>query len=295
MKIHRYTIFIRNDQNHPDIQKKTEFIISTMIKCRVPRNSVRICDITDDHEFQEYLDGVRHSVEYPLLFLWGEFFGGHKEVQDGFMTGILTLAVLNNPHRKHQGKPVGLIRQETEIEKAVIMDDYNHIEEKPDIFKESDIIQEYQNSSDEEVLVDLKSDKIFTQFKNERWISASEWLLRFLSGSLFAPLLSRSSSPLQTIPLLDGDVEFNVIRTNWYWKHQERVIRFSKDKFYRFNETELRESFNYEDVSNVYVNGKNIVVNFSQKSYSQFLECEKVNEFIDELKKHCPDLVVNTV
>ncbi|ELP85554.1 hypothetical protein EIN_407430 [Entamoeba invadens IP1] len=285
MHIHRYTIFInKQDQSY---QKKVDTIISSLVKCRVPRCSIRICNISDDEEFQKSLKEITSGVDFPYLFLWGEFFGGYDQVQMGLADGTLMLSVLNNPNKLHAGKKVGLIRPKSDLEKATIVDDYIHKEEHADIFTEGEIITEYENHSDEEKLVEMKGIKAGINLKQSSWISATEWLLRVLTGGLFSPLMAKPVVP-QTVTKEEGDLDFDVVRTNWFWKHQPRTIRLSSKKFYRLNAGIFREEFLYENVLQVVVDGKNIVINFSKVSYSQFLFCDQVEEFLEELQKRCP-------
>ncbi|EKE38588.1 hypothetical protein ENUP19_0317G0062 [Entamoeba nuttalli] len=294
MQIHRYTIFINGKKANKSTQDKVDFIIESLIKCRVPRCSIKICNVSDNKEFEEMLESTVNGKPYPLLYLWGEFFGTYEDVQTGILDGSLALSVLNDPSRIHQGKKIGLIRPKSELENAKIYEDYIHHETKQDIFKDGDIINEYQNDSDEEKMVELKGFNKQVQINNESWISGTEWLLRVLSGMLFVPLIQRVFETKE-IKKLEGDIEFNVIRTNWYWKHQKRIIRFSKDKFYRFNGDTFREEFNYDDISDVFVNGKNIVINFNKNSYSQFIECDKCDEFLSVLEDHCHCLTIKKV
>ena len=111
---------------------------------------------------------------------------------------------------------------------------------------------------------------------------------------LFIPLIKRVFET-KTIEKLEDDVEFKVIRTNWCWKHQERIIRFSKEKFYRFNDDICREEFEYENVKDVFVKDHSIVIHFKSNISSQFIECEKVDEFIKELSNRCNSIEIITI
>ena len=156
MKIHRYTIFINHNTSTKETQKKVNFIISSVVKCRVPRQSVKICDIGNNEEFREMIEETVNGMPYPLLYLWGEYYGTYEDVQNGMKDGSLQLSVLNDPNKLHRGERYGLIKPKSDLENAVMYEDYTRIIKKKDIFKEDDIINEYVNSNLEEILVDLK-------------------------------------------------------------------------------------------------------------------------------------------
>ena len=299
MKIHRYTIFINHKTTTQEIQKKVNFIITSLVRCRVPRQSVKICDVGNNEELKEMIEETVNGMPYPLVYLWGEFYGTYEDVQNGMKDGTLQLSVLNDPNKIHQGKRYGLIKPKTNLENAAIYEDYTRIVKKKDIFKEKDIINEYINSNLEDVLVDLKGvdENKKIEIEESSYISASEWILRVISGLLFIPLIKKvfTNSNETTIEKLEDDVEFKVIRTNWCWKHQERIIRFSKEKFYRFNGEIVREEFCYCDVKEVLVDEKSIVINFKENSSSQFIECDDVDGFIKELSSRCVNLLITHV
>lgn len=295
MKIHRYTIFINQKIATKETQEKVTYIINSLVKCRVPRQSVKICDVSSNDELREMIEETVNGMPYPLLYLWGEYYGVYEDVQNGMRDGSLQITVLNDPNKKHQGQRYGLVKPKSDLENAAIYEDYTHIEKKKDIFKEGDIINEYINTEIGEILVDLKGgeDK-HLEIEESSYISASEWLLRIVSGMLFIPFIKRVFES-KTVEKMEGDVEFKVIRTNWYWKHQERIIRFSKDKFYRFNGETFREEFAYDNVKEVLVDGNSIVINFINESNAQFIECEEIDAFVKTLQDHCPSIEIKHI
>ena len=296
MKIHRYTIFINQETATKQTQETVNYIIKSLVSCRVPRQSVKICDVSKNAELKEMIEETVNGMPYPLLYLWGEYYGIYEDVQRGMNDGTLQLSVLNDPNKKHQGERYGLIKPKSDLENAAIYEDYTNIPKKKDIFKEKDIIDEYTNSDLAEVLVELKgvSENREIQIEESSFISASEWILRFISGMLFIPLIKRVFVS-KTVEKEEGDIEFKVIRTNWCWKHQERIIRFSKEKFYRFNGETFREEFSYDDVKEVIVDGNAIVINFTSNSNSQFIECAEIDQFIQTFQSHCPSLEIKHV
>ncbi|GAM28935.1 hypothetical protein SAMD00019534_121110 [Acytostelium subglobosum LB1] len=112
-------------------------------------------------------------------------------------------------------------------------------------------------------------------------INITEWLLFGLVKGLFSyswqvvdPSGGGDNNTATTTPQLNEGVDFEceVIRTNWYSRHQIRRFRFTPNCFLRLADGHVRETFQYQSVLELTrVDNKNIVIKF-EVSESQYIE-----------------------
>lgn len=152
--------------------------------------------------------------------------------------------------------------------------------------KEMIIIEDYDNSQQiqQEQYYELNVPQTDTLNLNDRWLNACEWVLRTLN-----PMKPNSKEEDPTyLQKTEEDIDYYVTRTNWYWRHQIRIIRLSKDCFYRLDEdSKIREKFNYEDVSEIIqTDFDHVVIKFAKNSQPQYLQCKLCSQLISSLISH---------
>jgi len=84
------------------------------------------------------------------------------------------------------------------------------------------------------------------------------------------------------------DVDFVVTRTNWLYRRQVRVFRFSDDCFKRLIPAtgEEKTIFDYKDVLDItIIDSNNIIINFYSGKESQYIQSDQIKEIIDVLTK----------
>jgi len=129
----------------------------------------------------------------------------------------------------------------------------------------------------------------------DQWINAAEWTIKGMSNGVWSTWqYVRKGSDAANQPekkelnyvLQPNDVEIEVIRTNWLWRNQKRVFRFTAKKFMRIipDTKEIKETFEYTDVQELIMRGKNNMVivfrNGIESQYLQSLQCQKIKELI---------------
>jgi len=134
----------------------------------------------------------------------------------------------------------------------------------------------------------------------DQWINAAEWTIRGMSNGVWSAWQYVRKGSTET---LDGsnykkvdtktsntqnpaDIEIEVIRTNWLWRNQKRIFRFTTKKFMRLlpETKEIKETFDYGDIQEIILRGKNNIVimfrNGMEAQYLQSLQCQRIKEII---------------
>jgi len=133
----------------------------------------------------------------------------------------------------------------------------------------------------------------------DQWINAAEWTIRGMSNGVWSAwkYVRKSSSDTLDVSAKKvdtkssytpnpDDVEIEVIRTNWLWRNQKRIFRFSTKKFMRLlpENKEIKEIFDYGDVQEIILRGKNNIVimfrNGIEAQYLQSLQCQRIKDLI---------------
>jgi len=86
----------------------------------------------------------------------------------------------------------------------------------------------------------------------------------------------------------EQDVDFVVTRTNWLYRRQVRIFRFSDDCFKRLlpSTGEEKNIFDYKDVLDITIlDNNNIVINFYSGKESQYIQSDQVKDMIDVIVK----------
>ncbi|KAL7717964.1 Uncharacterized protein QTN25_004664 [Entamoeba marina] len=406
MKVSKYSIIINNTTP----EQETAEMIYALVTCKITRNSICLYDISEDLTMTNYIKSMGYDVNPPLLFLWGNYYGGIEKVQKDLKNGSLRLAVMNNPTKKrkqkkrrnrkshdnssdndhkqpiHTPKPIGdqipsipqvitneLDVKDVEIAKDGMSDDINKdiVEKIEDIVKEDDhvsndnelinkitietcqndvvskqiedkqqtqltddyeqpqqsisikqplpekdklfqdqlklllesyhveieeveekyeviIVEDYENQEEvnkDDDMVELNVPENYSFSFGDRWLNSCEWVFRTLSQS---NIRDKNTKTNEFLPMTKDDVDFYVVRTNWYWRHQLRVIRCGKDCFWRLDTNGyIKEVFHYEDISEIIQSDdQHVVLKFSVNSQPQFLQCSTMKRFIKCLQSH---------
>ncbi|EDR25736.1 hypothetical protein EDI_295090 [Entamoeba dispar SAW760] len=154
--------------------------------------------------------------------------------------------------------------------------------------KEIVIIDDYENQQSvlqEDEMIDLNVPQLEALNFGDRWLNACEWVIRNISQSSPERKKRIDEIVLEKQP---DDIDYYVIRTNWYWRHQIRIMRFGKEHFYRLDETyHVKESFRYEDVKEiVQTDEEHLVIKFLRNSQPQYLQSKLVHQMIVTLVSH---------
>ncbi|ELP87635.1 hypothetical protein EIN_146390 [Entamoeba invadens IP1] len=153
------------------------------------------------------------------------------------------------------------------------------------------IIEDYENQQknekgvlEESEMVELNVPEAYTLTFGDRWLNVFEWVLRgFVDYSKTV-----GEKPNEKLEKRDGDIDFYVMRTNWYGRHQIRIFRLTETKFYRLDEACLvREVFEYENVDEIIcVDDEHVVIKFKKDTTPQYIDCKVMKEFLTTLLSH---------
>jgi hypothetical protein len=121
-------------------------------------------------------------------------------------------------------------------------------------------------------------------------INGVEWMLRMVllnpSGVTQEEKKHNEQKLAEAKTLLD--VDFPVMRTNWYWRHQKRVIRLSPTEMKRIDPDTgiVKETLALCDITNVTLNATHVVLQF-KNHVAEFFECVDAAEFVSVLMSRC--------
>jgi glutaredoxin len=83
-------------------------------------------------------------------------------------------------------------------------------------------------------------------------------------------------------------VEYTVLRTNWYWRQQVRILRLEKDSFSRLlpKSNSTRGQFRYSEIEKLtkYTQNNFFTITFKDKT-EEYYESPKMDEIVDEIAK----------
>lgn len=108
----------------------------------------------------------------------------------------------------------------------------------------------------------------------DQWLNSIEWLLRTAAAPLqaLAPpsvLAARRESIKEVAAKGPLDVDFTVLRTNWYWRHQTRIYRLSTQDIIRINPElmDKRDTMPYASIAKLVCSGeRNLVIIFKAEA-----------------------------
>jgi len=123
--------------------------------------------------------------------------------------------------------------------------------------------------------------------KNEISSSSTSSTTSTTSTSSTPTNLSSNSSQLQK------SIDFQVIRTNWYYRRQIRILRFGATSYFRIDPSnnQVKEEFPYVNIAQVKIQSPtSFVIVFLNNSFSEghspseYYECLQMQELLDLLK-----------
>jgi len=127
-------------------------------------------------------------------------------------------------------------------------------------------------------------------------INGVEWLLRGLVNpfGVFGKETEEQKKVAAQVlasakTLLDSD--FDVLRTNWYWRHQKRTVRITQKEMLRIDPDSnvVKETFLLSDITMITLNSdKHLVIQFKNHP-AEFYECVNAPEFVKVLLTKCPE------
>jgi len=97
--------------------------------------------------------------------------------------------------------------------------------------------------------------------------------------------------------------DFDVVQSNWYWRHQHRKLRFVSDCFVRIHPTlqEVRALHKFEDVSKItLLNATNFIIHYKDQSSPDFIRASEadvkaMSDIIALHPKRDPSFVIETM
>jgi len=110
-----------------------------------------------------------------------------------------------------------------------------------------------------------------------------EWLSYGIVSNIWNPWGAASSTEESPIPQDSADMDFQVVRTNWYGRHQYRRYRFTPSEIYRIHNNAIKATLYYKDIQSLTkVDSKNIIIKLlnCEDQYIQALEHD-VSRIID--------------
>lgn len=113
---------------------------------------------------------------------------------------------------------------------------------------------------------------------------AVDGVLTIISSA--ANRLWSSSAPAPANRPTDNFIEFTVIKTNWFYRDQRRIIRFgSTGEFHRFDPTtrELRESVRYDAITSIAVGPGKLTLGLSNGTMHSFAAPAIVIDYMFQL------------
>lgn len=92
------------------------------------------------------------------------------------------------------------------------------------------------------------------------------------------------------------DRVFIVQQNTWFYRVQERLIRFSGDCFMRVEPTVdgegiVKQTFRYQDVLSIKQNGSSIEISFYSGTAKQCFECKQADQFVEYMLNKCKQVV----
>ena len=213
----------------------------------------------------------------------------NEQEEDSFEESLIKITESNNEENEDINEIIHQEEQKKE-EKEIIpildmeVSDENEIPNENT--KEMVIIEDYECSEqiENEQYFELNVPQLNTLNLNDKWLNACEWVLRTLNPMKPVPV---KEDPTY-LEKKETDIDYYVTRTNWYWRHQIRIIRFSNDCFYRLDEEyRMKEKFEYENVSEIIqTDYEHVIIKFSSNSQDQYLQCKLCHQLIKTLISH---------
>jgi len=76
--------------------------------------------------------------------------------------------------------------------------------------------------------------------------------------------------------------EFHVVRTNWYWKQQKRILRITSEYLYRLDPDtmEKRATHQLKDINKIIVNSNTITFHFQDGATSESYQCDCIDKIL---------------
>ena len=108
----------------------------------------------------------------------------------------------------------------------------------------------------------------------DQWLNGIEWLLRTAATPLqaLAPqsvIAARRESIKEVAAKGPLDIDFTVLRTNWYWRHQTRIYRMSTQDIIRIGPElmDKRDTMPYASIAKLVCSGeRNLVIVFKAEA-----------------------------
>jgi glutaredoxin len=144
----------------------------------------------------------------------------------------------------------------------------------------------------------------------DTWINGAEWVVKGLLGGVWDAsaymIGAKSTEPAPPRPVaedptavtvgmkvpekveVEGVVDFPCIRTNWYWRHQKRVYRFTPKNWYRIDPTLLvKDVFSYQDVKSIIETDQlNMIISFESRKEPQYIRSVHNREIMRFIQDH---------
>ncbi|EGG13890.1 hypothetical protein DFA_11651 [Cavenderia fasciculata] len=207
----------------------------------VHRSLISIYDIADDFEKQGAIKNHSKKIpRYPYIEICGKLWGEGWSVEENKEEVLELIQPLMNLIQDNQ---------DSEVVEAFL--------NNKELSKET--LQQHQQS--EELALGYI----------DSGINITEWLLFGAVKGLWNTAWQSTGDQLET---QDEDVEFEcqVIRTNWYGRHQFRQYRFTPYMIQRLHDGAVKATLFYNDIKEVICTDKKNIIIKIQNSEDQYIE-----------------------
>ncbi|KAF2073077.1 hypothetical protein CYY_005603 [Polysphondylium violaceum] len=227
-----------------DLQKK---LFKIFLSRKVPHSLISIFDIAYHFDIQKRIKAHSQKIpRYPYIEINGKLWGEGDMVESRIEEIDVLIKELVN--RKVES---------TANEKSLV-DAFLSDTEPTDIESKPNLEIGYIDSS----------------------LNLIEWLSYGIVSNIWNPW-RLPSEPV--IPQDSADIEFEVVRTNWYGRHQYRTYRFTPSEIYRIHNNTVKATLFYKDIQLLTkVDSKNIIIKIlnCEDQYIQAVE-EDISKIIE--------------
>jgi len=102
------------------------------------------------------------------------------------------------------------------------------------------------------------------------------------------PQKSKPEEANQNVDLSEDGIDIEVVRTNWYWRHQRRVYRFAETSFMRLGtDGTVKDTFDYDTVKEIiFTDHYNIIIKFTNNKEPQYIRSARSYEIARIIQDH---------
>ncbi|KAH3757205.1 hypothetical protein Pelo_11026 [Pelomyxa schiedti] len=296
----RIAVYVNRDYGAQRQYEDTNEIIGILSDCGVTKKDVKIYDCALDQPlFLFLLNQNGGSVVFPQIYIFGQKVGTVSELNTLFSSGKLKQMLAKPPAVEKPTTPVktSTVVTTSSVEAPSASATTTSTAAATTTATSAPIpIPGSATSTSTSVSTSPTPASIlstspmvhppeFPTTLTDRWIDGAEWLLRGLAhafGGVKEDPTREDALKQRQEKKTPLDVDFVVLRTNWYWRHQKRIFRLSLDNFFRLDPEsfEVRETFNYREVEQITISDeRHVVIKFvGNRHYPEYIETPQASE-----------------